>query len=507
MRALSKSKLLAFSQCRRRLWLEVHQPELRSQSEGATQRIVTGNRLGELARRLFDPGGRGELIDAQTAGFQTAFERSRELLASDRPIFEVGFSASGALAFADILLPIAGGAGSSWKLIEVKSTGSLKDYHFNDVAVQAFVASRAGVVLNSIAVAHIDTSWTYPGDGDYRGLLIERDVTAEAMARANDVQTWVDEAQSVLAETSPPDVKRGRHCSDPFECGFVEFCRSREPDPPYPVAWLPRVTSKALKSLIEEDGVRDIRDVPSNLLNPIQQRVKTHTLDDRIYFDEAGARADLRAYVSPAYFLDFETIQFAVPIWAGTHPFQQIPFQFSLHRLVSEQDWTHDDFLDLTGDNPSQALAYALLATCGEGGVIFAYNASFERRVILDLANQFPPVADRLRRIADRLVDLLPVARERFYHPSQKGSWSIKAVLPAIAPDLRYDALEGVQHGGMAQDAYLEAIRSDTSPARREDLKGQLERYCELDTWAMVRLWQFFTGQEPILLPRDTTAR
>lgn len=494
MPALSKSKLLAYVQCPRRLWLEVHRPELCGDMDSAGQLKAMGNRVGELARRLYDPEGRGELIDAQADGFGLAMARSRDLLAVDHPIFEAGFSAGGARFFADILQPVDGQA---WKLVEVKSTGSLKDYHLADVAVQAYVADRAGVDLQSIAVAHIDTSWTYPGGEDYRGLLVERDVTAKAKAASVQVGGWIEEAQAVLKARRFPDVKRGRHCNDPFECGFADFCRSLEPDPPYPVGWLPRVTSQALKTLIEDQGVRDIRDAPDHLLNPVQQRVKVHTLEDRIYFDAEAARLDLSPHGLPAYFLDFETIQFAVPIWPGTRPFQQIPFQFSLHRLDAEGVWTHDGFLDLTGDNPSEALARSLIYLCGEVGVIFAYNAGFERRVILDLADQFPDMAEALRAIAGRLVDLLPIARERFYHPSQKGSWSIKAVLPAIAPDLRYQDLQGVQHGGMAQEAYLEAIRLNTASARREELKGQLERYCELDTWAMVRLWQFFSGQEP----------
>lgn len=492
MSALSKSKLLAYVQCPRQLWLEVHRPELRAKLDNAEQLKAVGNRVGELARRLYDPEGHGELIDVQADGFGLALARSRDLLAVDHPIFEASFSAGGARFFADILEPIGGHA---WKLVEVKSTGSLKDYHLADVAVQAYVADRAGVDLQSIAVAHIDTSWTYLGGGDYRGLLIERDVTERAKAASVQVAGWIEGAQAVLKARASPKVRRGRHCSVPFECGFADYCRSIEPDPPYPATWLPRVTSQAIKTLIEDRGPLDMRDVPDHLLNPVQQRVKVHTLEDRVYFDAEAALLALCPHGLPAYFLDFETIQFAVPIWPETRPFQQIPFQFSLHHLDAEGACNHDGFLDLTGDNPAEALARSLVSMCGEAGVIFAYNAGFERGVMLALAEQLPALAGALRGIAGRLVDLLPVARQHFYNPSQKGSWSIKAVLPAIAPDLRYQDLDGVQHGGMAQEAYLEAIRPETAPDRRAVLQRQLERYCELDTWAMVRLWQFFTGQ------------
>lgn len=492
MPALSKSKLLAYRQCSRRLWLEVHQPERRAKSDGAQQLLMAGNRVGELARRLYDPEGHGELIDAQADGFGLALARSRDLLSIEHPIFEAGFSAGGVQVFADILEPIDGDA---WKLVEVKSSGSVKDYHLADVAVQAYVADRAGVNLQSIAIAHIDTSWTYRGGGDYQGLLVERDVTTEAKAASGQVAGWVEGAQATLKARATPDARRGPHCTTPFECPFNDHCRALDPGPPHPVSWLPRVTSPAIKTMIEDRGPLDMSDIPDHLLNPIQQRVKVHTLENRVYFDAEAARLALSPHGLPSYFLDFETIQFPVPVWPGTRPFQQIPFQFSLHHLDSEGAWTHDGFLDLSGDNPSEALAQSLVNACGAAGTIFAYNAGFERSVILALAEQFPTLAGALRGIAGRLVDLLPIARDHFYHPSQKGSWSIKAVLPAIAPDLRYQDLEGVQHGGMAQEAYLEAVQPDISSERRALLRQQLERYCELDTWAMVRLWQFFTGQ------------
>lgn len=493
MRTLSKSKLLSFGQCRRRLWLEVHRPDERSASGANAQLIAAGNRVGEIAREVYDPEGRGVLLNAQSDGYEATFSRTIELLADDRPIFEAGFSASGALFFADILTPVSSDNRRAWHLIEVKSTGSLKDYHLDDVGVQVFVAAATGLELDTVSVAHIDTTWVYAGDCDYRGLLVERDVTTAVKERAAQVAGWVAEAEKVLAGDMP-EVRRGRHCKDPFECGFSEFCAKLDPDPEFPSSWLPRVTSRPLKALIEDNGVRALAEIPDNLLNPSQLRVKRHTLSQTTYFDAAGAAAALEPYRLPAYFLDFETIQFAVPIWAGTKPFQQIPFQFSLH-VVCADGPRHVGFLDTTGDNPSDRLAQALVAECGSEGVIFAYNAGFERGVILALAEQLPTLAGALRGIAGRLVDLLPVAREHFYHPSQKGSWSIKAVLPAIAPDLRYQDLEGVQHGGMAQEAYLEAIRPDTSPDRRAELQRQLERYCELDTWAMVRLWRFFTGR------------
>jgi hypothetical protein len=196
----------------------------------------------------------------------------------------------------------------------------------------------------------------------------------------------------------------------------------------------------------------------------------------------------------PAYFLDFETIQFAVPIWKGTRPYQQIPFQFSIHRLSRTGKIEQQAFLDLSGADPSKAFAEDLIAACGERGPIFVYNAGFETARIRELSERFPRLAKPLLALNERVVDLLPVARDDYYHPSQQGSWSIKAVLPALCPDLHYGDLDGVQDGGMAMDAFLEALAPQTSKTRKSEIEQQLLAYCALDTYAMVRLWVAFSG-------------
>ena len=228
----------------------------------------------------------------------------------------------------------------------------------------------------------------------------------------------------------------------------------------------------------------------------LQTMVKQTTLAKAVYHDAPGSVKDLAPHGLPALFLDFESIQFAVPIWKGTRPYQQIPFQFSLHALAADGGLKHESFLDLSGRDPSEEFARALIAACVGDGPIFVYNAAFEMTRIRELAARFPDLANELAAINGRVVDLLPIARERYYHPSQQGTWSIKAVLPAVAPDLRYDALTGVQDGGGAMVAYCEAIQPGTTAERKAEIEGQLIDYCRLDTFAMVRLWKFFSGSD-----------
>ena len=498
MRTFSKSKLLALRQCPKRLWLEIHRSELRVDSAATQASFQVGHHVGDLAQRIYDREGVGALINVQSEGFARAFERSAELLHSTQPIFEAGFSAGGALAFADVMLPKQKDGQQVWRMVEVKSSTSVKDYHRDDVAVQAFVAQSAGVALQSISLAHIDSSWTYPGDEDYRGLLKENDLTEEAFSRSEEVKTWIANAQLVVASPAEPAIKIGSHCDIPYACGFYDYCRRNEPKPEYPIYWLPNIGAKAVK--LAEQGVIDLRNVPDDLLNARQQRVKTHTLANSVFFDAVGAAADLSVHSLPAYFLDFETIQFAVPIWKGTRPYQQNTFQFSLHILSSSGQLDHTEFLDISGNDPSESFARALIAACGQSGPVYVYNAGFETARINELSIRYPHLSADFLAINARVVDLLPIARERYYHPSQQGSWSIKKVLPAVVPELRYDALEGVLDGGMAMEAFLEAIHPDTKTERKNQIEQQLLAYCKLDTYAMVRLWQVFAGRAELKL-------
>lgn len=496
---LSKSKLLAFRQCPKKLWLELHGPKP-EYSAATLASFAVGNQVGEIARQLYDPKGVGQLLDPRVEGYPTAIARTTQLLTTAQPIFEATLSAGGALALADVMLSSRKGGKRVWRMIEVKSSTEVKDYYRDDVAIQAFVARNAGVPLTSVSLAHIDNQWVYPGGNDYQGLLVEHDLTAEAFGREAEVKDWIIGAQAIGRKRVAPVISTGRHCNDPNECGFLEYCQSTEPQFQYPVNWLPRVQTKALKALIEEGGVSDMRDVPDTLLNERQLRVKNHTLSGNVYFDGLNAAADLAGHKLPIYFLDFETIMFAVPIWKGTRPYQAIPFQFSSHRLSRTGKLEHQSFIDLSGDDPSKAFAVALIAACGESGAIFAYSAGFERARIKELADRFPRLKRSLLAINERLFDLRGIAEQRYYHPDQKGRWGIKKVLPTVFPELRHDALEGVQDGGMAMNAYLEAVCSATSKPRKAKIEEQLVNYCGLDTYAMVKLWQFFTGRNDLVL-------
>lgn len=494
MNILSKSELLASRQCPKRLWLEIKKPELRIDAPVEKIRLNLGQQLKAIARRLYDTKGDAETVVLGSDGEKAVLSRSRALLTSSAPIFDAVFSASNVQITADVMLPSLHVGNRAWHLLHVRTSTLARSHHYDDLAVQAFVARRAGVPLVRVGLAHIDGNWTYTGDKQYQGLLVVSDMTAKVMNREDEIHQWVLDAERVLNRKDEPDHYMGSHCNEPHACGFQQHCRTQERPVEYPISWLPRSQSAALKAHLDTPGTNDMRQVPSAMLDDRQRRVKEQTLSGGVFFDSKSAAADLAPYNLPVSFLAFESVQFGLPTWKNTRPFQHIAFQFSVHWLGRTPELEHESFIDLSGNDPSLAFAEALIAACGNKGTIFAYNAGFEMSRIRELADRFPRLRIALLQINERIVDLLKVAERRYYHPEQEGSWSIKKILPTIAPEMMAERLYGIKDGVMAKNAYLEIIEVSTSSARKAELKEQLLNYCRLDTLAMVRLWHFFKG-------------
>lgn len=476
---LSKSRLLAHAQCPRRLWLQVYRPELAAETGGA--RLAAGVAVGDVACGLYPDG---VLVEGDDLG-QALQDTQVLLAAAPRSLFEATFQADGVLVRADLLLP----DGNAWRVAEVKSATRVKDYHVTDAAVQGWVMRQAGLPVSRIEVAHIDSTFVYHGDADYRGLFRHADVTRSVEDLLPEVPQWISAARATLVGADPRTAP-GKQCTHPFECPFRQHCVPKEPGADgFPPEILPH--GGTIAAQLRAEGYNDLRDVPDGrLTNARHRRIWQATRDDRPVLD-AAARRVLHGLGWPRDYLDFETIQFAVPIWIGTRPYQQIPFQWSCHREQQDGSITHHSFLaDGTGD-PRRAFAESLLGRIGTQGPILVWNAAFERTRLRELAEAFPNLAASLNAAVARIFDLLPLARAHYYHRDMRGSWSIKAVLPTIAPELGYDDLD-VGDGAMAQEAFLELIHPETESVRRLELRTALLRYCERDTWAMVRIAHHF---------------
>ena len=478
---LSKSRIAAFEQCPKRLWLQVHRTDLAEIDRAKALSFAAGNEVGEVACSLV-PGG--IMIEAEP-DLAAAQARTSELMAATEkvPLFEATFVHDGVLVRLDIMEPCEDG---SWHVAEVKSATSRKDCYVPDLATQLWVLRENGINVRSAAIRHINNGFTLAREGDFAGLLIDVPSLAEADEIARERAGVVAAAREVLSGPEPArDI--GDHCDAPYTCEFGSYCTACAPRPAWPISLLPN-TGRKLAARWAEEGVFELTDVPAGgLTNPLHVRIQQATAGGAAYHDVDGARRATADWAWPRSYLDFETIAFAVPRWVGTRPWQQVPFQFSVHIQDETGDLEHREFLKLDGCDPRRACAEALVQTLPETGAIIAYNAAFERTCITQLATVFPDLQKELEQRAARIVDLLPVTRNHWYHRDQKGSWSIKAVLPTIPGDASYDDL-GVADGSAAQAAYLEAIHPDCDTERREQLDSDLRAYCALDTRAMIVL-------------------
>jgi len=483
MGRLSKSRIMSSLQCLKRVHLEANHSELAEFSAATESAFETGHEVGDIAIRLLG-GGTGSMIEYAGGSLKQALNSTRTLMSSlfREPIYEATLEFDGVLVREDILLPEA----DSWRLIEVKASTRLKPEHLEDCAVQAWVHLNAGFPLSRVALAHVDNQFIYAGDGDYDGLLVENDVTDDVMGLIPSVPIWVENARAAVAGPVP-EVPVGQHCVSPYECPFISHCWPRNTR--YPVSGLGGGRKRLGEWVMA--GYRDIRDVPLDEINSENQlRIRRITAAGSPEL-LPGARDFVSALAFPRFYLDFETVAPAVPRWAGTRPYQMLPFQWSCHIERADGEMEHAEFLDLSGEAPMRRLAEALVETLGSSGPVLMYT-DYERRVIESLVAQFPDLADALGKIAGRLVDLHPVTRANYYHPDMLGSWSIKAVLPTIAPELDYALLGDIKEGTAASAAYFEAIDPATLAPRREEIRKQLLKYCKHDTEAMVRLVRFF---------------
>lgn len=480
---------MAYRQCPKRLWLEVHKPELRDDS-GSQAAFTRGHDVGRVSQHIFDPEGVGRNVDPNVIGWDASADQTKAVLqAGQGPVFEGLMQVPGAMALADVLRPDPNFSVLHWQMIEVKASTKIKDYHRDDVAIQTYIADKSGVPLSKSLLAHIDTSFVYQGEGDYTGLLHLEDLTNEARARGEEVQAWIEEAQAVAALEGEPEVATGAQCKQPFACAFCGYCQGDDAAEKDPLAVLPHLHWKK-REQFQLSGISTLEEVPSNQLTEIQQRVQSVHLSGQPYCDRASAAKLFSQDSLPAYFLDFETVSFAVPIWKDTRPYQAIPFQYSLHKLDADGELGHEAFLNLGGEDPRRAMAEQLIQDCGSAGAVYVYNASVEAGIIEKLEEQFLDLAQPLKAIRQRIVDLLPIVKRCYYHLDQNGSWSLKAIIEPMT-GMSYSELEGVQVGTEAGAAYIECLDSTTSHERREQLHQQMLDYCELDTLATVRIWGF----------------
>jgi len=487
---LSKSRVVAGCQCPKRLWFQVHEPELAAEPDAAVEAILQqGQEVGLLARQMF-PGG---VEVSSESGLDQAIRMTRELVANREvpAIFEGTFESSGVLVRVDVLQRLRG---NRWRLTEVKSSTDLKEdaFHLEDVAIQYRVVSRS-LDVASACLGHIDRNYVYQGgDIDVRRFFRIRNLTRRVEKLQHDITFRLRAQFAVLNMPNAPDIRPGKQCGSPVTCEFFDHC-----NPPRAndhIGFLPRIHASAMEQL-EEMGIESIREIPEDFeLSEIQRRAATCVQTDEPWFSPE-LRDVLCGLKYPLYFADFETVNWAIPRFAGMRPYDHLPFQWSVH--VQRQPSAapeHFEFLAPDANDPRREFVSSLCSVLGTSGSILVYS-SFESQRLSDLAAWLPEFAEQINAIQARLFDLLPIVREHTYHPAYAGSYTIKSVLPALVPSLTYDGM-AVANGQDAGLAWEALVRGNIDVDERERIEKALRAYCGQDTLALAKLLEKLFGRQ-----------
>jgi hypothetical protein len=477
---LSKSRFQMGLQCPKALWLLTHEPGLADPVPESRQHIFdTGTRVGELARERFTGG---VLVAEDYTQPTEALETTNRLLTDPPPaIFEAAVEHDGVFVRPDALVRIAP---DLWDLYEVKSSTRVKPENITDVAVQAWVLEGAGLRIRRAYLMHLDNSYVYQGGAyDLDQLFTAEDVTERVRGWMPEVPQRVAEFREMLGGPEPT-IAIGRHCDSPYDCSFFGHCHEFLPD--RSVVELPRISPRLLDALIA-DGIYAIADIPLDYpgLSSAQREVceLARSGGSRLVGDVASALSELDY---PLHFLDFETFMSALPLFKDTRPYQQVPFQWSDHVLGEDGSLQHREFLFESRADPRSAFVESLVDATADAGSIVVYS-SFENSRLNELARDFPGFADAIARVQKHLFDLLPVVRAHVRHPDCLGSSSIKAVLPALVPDLSYQDLT-IAEGGTASLEFLRYQLGQKDDDEAALMFANLREYCARDTTAMVRV-------------------
>ena len=492
---LSKSKYVqGVAFCPKVLWLDKHKHEWFDDSVLDQARFEQGNEVGDLAMGYY-----GDYVEVpyDRDDYEGMIARTKELYDARTPVIcEATFSYDDCLCMVDILRVSPDG---SVDLVEVKSSGELKEEHVHDVCYQYWVLSKCGLKINSASLMHLNKEYVRQGDLDLQELFMLEDLTDTVSGNMQgEPEEYTKQLKEMIASDKEPEGGVWPICLKQHDkpCGYRSWCWRDVPSPR--VFDLYRVSAKGCK--LYADGVVTMQDVLDNAgcftgsYGEIQLRqARTFVEDASDYVNTSAIQGFLNELTYPLYFLDFETIMPPVPLYDGTRPYQQVPTQYSLHYVLEEGGEVHHcEYLAPEEGDPRRGLAEQLCADTPKDVCVLAYNMSFEKRVIKDLAEAYPDLADHLMAIHGNMHDLLdPFKQGNYYSKAMGGSFSIKSVLPALFPDdpeLDYHALEGIHNGGEAMTAFPKL--ASMPPEERAIVREQLLRYCELDTLAMVKIWQ-----------------
>ena len=493
---LSKSRYCGLWQCPKIAWLKKYKPEEATVDPSVQARFDAGNEVGDLAMGLFGDFVEVTEYDGEKLNLKKMIENTKAEMEKGTPVIcEASFDFNGLYCAVDILKK----DGDGWSIYEVKSSSThegkeeIKPVYAADIAYQKYVLENCGVKVNGTYLVCINGDYVFDGTLDIQQLFKILDASAAVETEIGNVPENVALAERILSCEDEPDIDLSTNCNDPYGCAFWDYCTGNIS---YPSVFdIYRLKFEKKLELYHKGKIyfEDLVD-SGEISNDKQLRQMDYALNDKgTFIDKDGIREFLGNLSYPLYFLDFETIQPAIPKYKGTKPYAQIPFQYSLHYIESEGgELKHKEFLAESGPDPRRAIAERLCEDIPMNVCVTAYNKGFECGRLNELADTYPDLAEHLRNISNNIVDLLvPFQSGYYYNRAMGGSFSIKSVLPAIFPDdpsLDYHNLEGVHNGGEAMTVFPQI--QFMTPEEQQKARHNLLKYCELDTYAMVKVWQ-----------------
>ena len=415
-------------------------PEVRDEEDEATAAIFQqGTDVGMLARQLF-PGGVDATPPSAFEYQKAVFNTAKYIAEGHKVIYEAAFQFEGVLCAVDILVK----KNKKWYAYEVKGSTKVKDVFVQDAALQYYVITSSGLELEDICLIHLNSSYIRQGELDIECLFSKPSIKHEMPAQQPKVRLKIEELKKVIQGKVMPQVAVGAQCSKPYPCDFTGYCHKdiECPKPDY----------------------------------------------GKKYIDKPALKAFVAGLSYPLYFLDFESYITAVPAYDGHWSYRQIVFQYSLHIVDAHRAKPrHYSYLANDPGTPMEHLVKQLVKDIGPKGSVIVYNKTFENGRLNELKGQYPINAKKIESIQSRIVDLMvPFQKKYYYTPEMLGRYSIKTVLPALVPELSYDDLE-IGNGGDASSAFYK-LKDETNTAVIQTTREQLLRYCEMDTWAMVKI-------------------
>lgn len=468
MTLLTKSKFMNGLQCHRLLWFanKKQLPEITISDE---HKFSQGHQFEEYVKKLYP-----DSVDLTGLEFKENLDKTKQAVENKKTIFEAGFLINDLFVRSDLIIPNE----DSWDLYEIKSSTEVKDQHYPDLAFQKYVLEKSGLKINKSFVIFLNKEYIKNGEINPKELICIEEVTEQVNA-VQDIEDNISKFKKIMFLQNPPDINISQMCNKPYDCPLKKDCWGTLPE--YNVLQLTnwRVYWKLL-----QEGIQDIKDVPAGTKLTAKDEIIIESLENNPYVSKEHIKSFLKSLNYPLYHFDFETIDTAVPIFDKSKPYQKIAFQYSLHIEQENGSIEHREYLAEENEDPRIKLLEQMKTDLEGTGDIIVYNKSFEISVMKKLAEDFPEHKDWLQQAIDRIVDLADVFRPFYYYnKSQKGSYSIKKVLPAITGK-SYSELE-INNGADASMLYFYS-HIVQKLEHKDKIRENLLKYCCLDTEGMV---------------------